>query len=640
MSTPSTHPKYRKDIDGLRAIAVLAVVGFHAAPGRIPGGFIGVDIFFVISGFLISTIIFKGLENKSFSFIEFYSRRIKRIFPALLIVLAACFSIGWFALLSEEFKQLSKHIAGGAGFSSNLLLWSESGYFDNSTSTKPLLHLWSLGIEEQFYMAWPLILWLAWKRRANIVTMVLFIIAISFGLNIYKSNTDPAAAFYSLQTRFWELLSGALLAHLTLYKADVISLRAHANNALTFIGTGLIITGFFLINKESMFPGWWAILPIAGTTLIILAGSQSWINRVVLSNGVLVWIGLISFPLYLWHWPLLSFLRIVASGEVSQKERFAAILASIVLAWFTYKLIETPIRLGNHGALKTKILFSLMIAAGCAGYTGYLQDGFQSRASLPKSVNDGDIGHYHFFDYLHKKYSLCTPLDILQTTPPWNGIPTCYQSQKFPPIAVAVIGDSHAQHLFPGIADEMAGSNVVIYAKKGLPLLNNSEFDKIFQHLINDRNITTVIMAAHWGAGMTADTETDLLKAVGMLAAANKTIYILDDVPTFSFEPSKCKFAGRLWQKNNCAQDINSFHQQLQSFWPIQKSLAEKNRNVKIIRIGDYFCGETSCSMAKDGILFYRDNNHLNIGGSQFLWRRVMQGHPEIRLLNLPLSNK
>ena len=163
-----SHQKYRPDIDGLRAVAVLAVVAFHSFPSWVRGGFIGVDIFFVISGYLISTIIFENLDKGTFSFTEFYARRIKRIFPALLLVLIACFAFGWFALLADEYKQLGKHIAAGAGFISNFTLWNEAGYFDNSAETKPLLHLWSLGIEEQFYIVWPLLLWFAWKRKFNL----------------------------------------------------------------------------------------------------------------------------------------------------------------------------------------------------------------------------------------------------------------------------------------------------------------------------------------------------------------------------------------------------------------------------------------------------------------------------------------
>ena len=314
-----THPKYRPDIDGLRAIAILSVVSFHAFPFWVNGGFIGVDIFFVISGFLISTIIIGSLERERFSFVEFYIRRVKRIFPALLLVLVACYAFGWAALLADEYKQLGKHMAGGAGFVSNVLLWNESSYFDNAAETKPLLHLWSLGVEEQFYILWPLFLWFAWKRRLNLLAIAIIVGVTSFALNIYEVRNDPVAAFYSPQTRFWELMAGSVLAYMTRHGQHVFTGRfKHRLNAWlsssvsnvrqkqfeniindiqSLIGAALIALGFFVITKEMRFPGWWAALPIAGAALIISAGAQAWLNRVVLSSRILVWFGLISFDL-------------------------------------------------------------------------------------------------------------------------------------------------------------------------------------------------------------------------------------------------------------------------------------------------------------------------------------------------------
>jgi peptidoglycan/LPS O-acetylase OafA/YrhL len=219
----SVQSKYRADIDGLRALAVLSVVGFHAFPSVIGSGFVGVDIFFVISGYLISTIIFENLERGSFSFLDFYARRIRRIFPALILVLLVCYALGWTALLADEFKQLGKHIAGGAGFASNLVLRNESGYFDNAASTKPLLHLWSLGIEEQFYLIWPLLLWLAARLRLNFFICLVGLAAVSFGLNVRKVGSDAVAAFYTPQTRFWELMIGATLAYLMLHNESDVS---------------------------------------------------------------------------------------------------------------------------------------------------------------------------------------------------------------------------------------------------------------------------------------------------------------------------------------------------------------------------------------------------------------------------------
>ena len=632
------HLKYRPDIDGLRAIAVLSVVGFHAAPGRISGGFVGVDIFFVISGFLISTIILKGLENNNFSFFEFYSRRIKRIFPALLVVLLASYSIGWFLLVAEEYKQLGKHIAGGAGFISNFALWNENGYFDNAAETKPLLHLWSLGIEEQFYIVWPLLLTVLWKRRLNILTITLVIILISFGLNIYKTNSDAVGAFYSPQTRIWEISAGSALAYLTLYKKHLFANRSFALiNTQSFVGATLIAIGILVVTNKYPFPGWWALLPTAGTALIIAAGTHAWLNRVVLSNRVLVWFGLISFPLYLWHWPLLSFLRILQGELVTQEKRFFAVLISLALAWLTYKVIEKPIRFGKHGKLPTIILFVSMTATGCIGYNSYMQDGFNRRAGIqPKIVNAGDVGHSQFFEYLDKKFHLCTPKSIRDEAYLWNEYKRCFQSEIGKPKQIAIIGDSHGEALFAGLAEELAGTNVVIYSKTGLPFISNEKFRHIFEYVISDSDIKTILIAGNWGAKIDKDSrhylESELLQTVNLLIAANKHVYIVDDVPEFSFDPNICKYIGRLWIDNKCVQGSEIFHLQFDNYYPALKSVADTNTKLKLIRTSDVFCDEKFCSMARNGILFYRDNHHLNINGSRQLGRYIVENNPMLRV--------
>lgn len=285
------HPKYRADIDGLRAVAVLSVLLFHAYPKLMPGGFIGVDIFFVISGFLISTIIFQSLARGEFSFMDFYARRIRRIFPALIVVMLATFLIGWFVLFPDEYKQLGKHIMGGALFVSNFVLWKESGYFDSAAETKPLLHLWSLGIEEQFYILFPLAVWLAWRARMNLLALVVLIGLLSFGLNLHRVYQDPIGAFYLPHYRFWELMAGSLLALLVMkdsgwikklhsrfeLAAARLSLRRGAMaqpgvalaNIKSCVGMALIVVALCMVHKGVHFPGKWAVLPVAGAVLVI-----------------------------------------------------------------------------------------------------------------------------------------------------------------------------------------------------------------------------------------------------------------------------------------------------------------------------------------------------------------------------------
>lgn len=395
------HPNYRPDIDALRAIAVIFVIGFHAFPVLFPGGFIGVDIFFVISGFLISTIISDGLRAGNFSFVDFYIRRIKRIFPDLLVVLLTCLAFGWFALLPSEYAQLGKHTLGAAGFVANILFWRESGYFDVAAETKPLLHLWSMGIEEQFYIIWPLILWAGAKLRISLVLVTLFFCVISFVFSIYEIHHDAVAAFYFPFTRFWELLAGAWLAQWKFRSADALSrfkrmfdivfnLRyrdvaikkndVFYRNCRSIFGVALIVCCGVLLTSTVQFPGWWAFLPIAGTVLIISSGSETWLNRVILSNRLLVWIGLISFPLYLWHWPLLSFARILEGDTPQLFIRGTAVLMAFPLAWLTYLIVEIPIRRAKSDLIAAVSLCFLMIVVGCVGYRIYQKKGLPSRA--------------------------------------------------------------------------------------------------------------------------------------------------------------------------------------------------------------------------------------------------------------------
>lgn len=367
------HPKYRPDIDGLRAIAVLSVVGYHAFPTWVHGGFIGVDIFFVISGFLISTIILGSLAGKGFSYREFYERRIRRIFPALLPVMAATFLFGWYVLLADEFSQLGKHVVASAGFVSNLVLWGEAGYFDTAAEAKPLLHLWSLAVEEQFYIFWPLLLGLVWRFKGARGFMFWMGVAagLSFLLNVAGVHRHADATFYSPFSRIWELAAGGLLAHASMTRTSEgrpvrwAQLRSVA-------GVLLIALGLAMIQRTKTFPGWWALLPVVGTCLCISAGMSAWLNRVVLGSRPFVWIGLISYPLYLWHWPLLAFARIVESGTPPLAVRTGAVAASFVLAWATYRFIERPIRQSEgHGVVK--VLTWGMVALALVGAVAFFK---------------------------------------------------------------------------------------------------------------------------------------------------------------------------------------------------------------------------------------------------------------------------
>jgi peptidoglycan/LPS O-acetylase OafA/YrhL len=381
---------YRPEIDGLRALAILVVVGFHAFPTVVPSGFVGVDVFFVVSGYLISKIILGELEQGNFSFMNFYSRRIRRIFPALTLVLIAVYGFGWLSLFAEEFRVLAEHIFAGASFIINIVLMRQLGYFDTAAHTKPLLHLWSLAVEEQFYLVWPLLLWWTARMRLSAFWPILVLCVASFAINIILLH--HRSLFFSPVTRFWELMLGSVLAFLALNEADYSAIARLRSRRLqlaqnvsvdlidlaAWLGVVLIVVSvwFALITK---FPGWWALLPTVGTCLVIFAGPGAWLNRAVFSNAVLVGIGLISYPLYLWHWPILSFISIVRGNSGPAALRMAAVLAAFGLAALTYFLVERPIRFGAHRNLKTAALAVTLLCVGCLGTATYALQGIPSR---------------------------------------------------------------------------------------------------------------------------------------------------------------------------------------------------------------------------------------------------------------------
>jgi peptidoglycan/LPS O-acetylase OafA/YrhL len=348
--------RYRADIDGIRSVAVLSVVLFHAFPKLVPGGFAGVDAFFVISGYLITSIIVTDLDAKSFSFTEFYKRRVRRLFPALVVVLAATLALGFWLFLPQQLASLAKNTIASALFSANLMLLSETGYFDIDASLKPLLHLWSLGVEEQFYLVWPIALWLT-PRRFRLALMVL-VMAGSFALNVALIGRYPDATFYLPFTRVWELMAGALLLRASISNVVVREILSVA----ALVGTGLIV-GY--LDRKTPFPGWAALAPVAVTGAALLS-QGSFLSRLLLCNPAAVFIGRISYPLYLWHWPLLVFGKAYPLRTLTPPELVGLVLMAFVLAWLTYALIERPIRSGRFAAGTNVSIAGMVAAAACA----------------------------------------------------------------------------------------------------------------------------------------------------------------------------------------------------------------------------------------------------------------------------------
>jgi peptidoglycan/LPS O-acetylase OafA/YrhL len=603
------------------------VVAFHAFPPYLPGGYVGVDVFFVISGFLITAILLKDLVRDRFSLWTFYARRVRRIFPAFLVVAVFCLALGWAALLADEFKQLSEHLAAGAGFVTNLVLWSEAGYFDNASTTKPLMHLWSLGIEEQFYLCWPLLLWALWNIRVNRLWAVILIALVSFSLNVAIVSRTPIAAFYSPLTRAWELLLGAALALFAERRERATTPAGAVAEGCAWLGAALLAVALVVTKPESAFPGWLALLPTAGTALLVFAGSEARINRWFLSRPLLVGVGLISYPLYLWHWPLLSFARILQDKAPLVLVRAAILLIAVPLAWLTYRFVERPIRHGRYQAIATPLLIVIMAVVGVSAYGTYRTDGVPTRiAANPSALYDGDVGHQAFFQYLEEHYPVCDPPALADGAPRWEQTIRCRQSRHDMPVSIALVGDSHVEHLFIGVAEALPAQNVAFYVQAETPFLDTPAFARIFQHVVADANISTVLFTMEWWMRLkgvpTAEVERKLDDTLRALRNAGKSVVLTNDVPAFVFGPNRCRVRRPIWifqsAEDLCSADVRPDER----IDAAVKRVAER-LSIPILDTEQLFCGGGRCSMTRGHTIMYRDSTHLNVPGSRFVGRHV-----------------
>jgi len=638
MSVNSSHASYRPDIDGLRAIAVLSVVLFHGFPQIFKGGFIGVDIFFVLSGYLISRIIFEQLNQGRFNFFDFYSRRIKRIFPALLIVLVAVYIVGWFTLLADEYSQLGQHIAAGTAFISNFVLWGEAGYFDNSAHTKPLLHLWSLGIEEQFYIVWPLLLWLASKLRFSLFALTVILAALSFYLNVTGIKSDAIATFYSPQTRIWELLIGSGLAWCALYKKDGLTdiaiffskwrrtpitvvdqerIRSCIANVLSCIGFIVLIYGLIRFNRDLQFPGKWALIPVLGTAFIVAAGPLAWLNKKILSNKVLVWCGLISYPLYLWHWPLLSFAWIVEAVPPSVPTRLGLIVLSVVLAWLTYRLIERPIRFGGHGALKVYLLVGLMLILGGVGLGTFYERGFPFR----KNVQLADAL------YTHEAHNI--EANLVATYRNYVGGEPSHSNKP----VILIVGDSYNPNWSVGLSTlidvkqydivsiSYLGCKVSVTADKIIAIAREQKFEgycQPFELLINDPNVIRRLAAVMLVSYRPFEYEVNRFRfdILRELKKKNSQFDLFIFGNYFQLDPEKYSSCEKLMYRTSRRADLCLELADYPKGQTNQESLPFYPHDLKFAYVDliGLTCHEdkTGCPTEAQGVPFISDSHHLN----------------------------
>lgn len=376
---------YRKEIDGLRALAVLPVVLFHAGFLLFSGGFVGVDVFFVISGYLITSIIISEQQAGNFSLLHFYERRARRILPALVVVVLACLPAAWFWLLPSDLKEFSESVVSVFTFSSNFLFWRTSGYFDSDTELKPLLHTWSLAVEEQYYLFFPLVVGVFWRfGQTTILLLLAATAAFSLGLAQWGSIHDPTAAFYLLPTRGWELLIGAGTAFVLSHSPRRPVARL-VNEFGSLVGLLLIAGPIFLYSKATPFPGVYALAPTAGAALIILCATQETVVGRMLGSPVPLWIGLVSYSTYLWHQPLFAFARLVVEPAPGAALMLLLSAASLLLGYLSWRYVERPFR--NRHVMSRRAVFSLGGGASLAfvllGAAGIVTTGFAYRYDAP-----------------------------------------------------------------------------------------------------------------------------------------------------------------------------------------------------------------------------------------------------------------
>lgn len=642
--------RYRRDIDGLRCVAVLPVVLHHSNLPIAPGGFVGVDIFFVISGFLITSILAREIDEDRFSIVDFYERRIRRILPALLTVILACLVVGWFILLPDEYVGLAQSSVAAIFFSANIWFWRvASDYFADSVTTEPLLHIWSLGVEEQFYVFLPLLLWATTRLRDKWGWMIGLISLASLGLSIAITNVSPTANFYLLPTRVWELGLGAVLA----VTAAPPARSRIVNDAVSLIGLLLIAASIFLIDETTPFPGLAALPPCLGAAAIIWSGQRDeTAGGRLLSAGLLVWFGYISYSLYLWHWPVMVAARLI-TGELFLTVPVAlfCIVVSIVLGWASWRFVERPFRQRDGFWRPPARIFGGAAAAGgllvAIAAAVFLTNGIPQR--VPGAVF-AEITEAKAFSSIETKCRNRKP-----TQPP------CKLGSQAAQPGFVIWGDSHAAAILPGFENALlrADQSAVAFTKSGCPPLpglwradNGKEHGcdthnaAVLKRIAKDYPDTKVILVARWAfateserapgeagnAAILARTgeeprgdegnavlvEESLNRLVSQLQASNHRVTIIGSVPEQGRDIPRYRARSAIFgtiAPNVGGERITSsmYQERNARFIPLAMQ-----SGAQFIELGAFMCTET-CMTSTEGKLIYRDDDHLSVHGATWL---------------------
>lgn len=617
--------KYRAEIDGLRAIAVLSVIFFHFGFYGFQGGFVGVDIFFVISGYLITSLILSELEQGKFSLVNFYERRARRILPALLVVLSFIYLFSWIFILPFDHKTIGQYVVTTLFFASNLfLLFQKNNYFKLEEDNNPLLHTWSLAVEEQYYILFPLLLMILWKSRRNLLLIIVIFGLVSLGLAQWLVHKNALATFYLLPTRAWELLAGALCA---IYLKQFTIKENIVSQISGLLGLALIFYAILFFNQKTPTPSIYTLVPVLGATLVIVFSQANSLVNKILSYKIVVGIGLISYSAYLWHQPLLVYSRELAPSMDSIKRVFILLPITLGLAYLTWFSVEQYFR--NRKKLSTKGLIGFLVPASLVllvfGFLGHLNNGFENRNETFKRLAYYNTGFGMQCNGNYQYNHLCAS----------SAIP-----------AVVTLGNSYMMHFIQSLVDQYAKDDVGVLqlTQEGCEIsLVKKEADKeendcvdFFENALKtiQQSVSTqvVIISSPFNGVLDTAYNHSLLDIIQKITQQNKRVVLLGPTPNAPFHVGRCiarkhSLAFILAKDDSCDFSVSDKH------WKKVQALKELTAGkplVQFIDITQIVCPDNYCRMELDtGLFMYVDEGHLSNEGARYVLEHIQGQLPK-----------
>jgi peptidoglycan/LPS O-acetylase OafA/YrhL len=626
----------RRDIDGLRALAVIPVVLFHFGISPFSGGFVGVDVFFVISGFLITGILYREINAGRFSFVDFWARRARRILPALSVVLLVTLALGWLLFTDKDFSELGRTVRYQSLFISNILFMREDGYFQPASELKPLLHTWSLAVEEQYYVFFPLLMVSLVRHVRHWRWMLLALLLVSFGLNILCIERKPDFVFFSLPSRAWELLCGAMLAVLPVSRAP----KPRVRQATAIAGLIAVLFAVFTFDRTTAFPGWAAVVPVLGAAALIWSGAQgtTWVGR-LLSMRALVWIGLLSYSLYLWHWPVYVYANAISSDGIQPWEAGGWILLSLSIAWLSWRFVELPFREKQLLGGSKSVLVAGFIAIGAFALLGSL---VRSADGFPQRMTGKELA------FAKARTWRAGQLDCMYVSSDKTLDRACLIGEKPDVIPrLMVWGDSHSAALMPAlkIASGEVGQPVWLYSMSGCPPILSDDprqrcrdFNDRTMQQVRRSGIKDVLLASNWTlyvygredgdkkvllnqhddqAQAEARMERALRARVVQIRKAGAQVWLFKEVPQQQKgSVSRLTSLERIGRSTSGLGRPAADYLARESFLnELFDSMSEADSGVHVIDPYPMMCEGGICHVEIDGQSQYKDDGHLSDAG-------------------------